>query len=202
MRLFVAVVPPPEVLTDLGAAVAPHQAEHAAHRDLRWTGPEDWHVTLAFLGDVPDPAATGQTPALAPALAPALQRAAAGHRPFPLALAGAGAFPAASHARVLWCGLDGNHPALAALAASVADAVTRAGAAPPDAGRPFRPHLTLARTRGRTPADVRDLVTALSGYASPSWPVDRIQLIDSHPGGRPRYSPIGRWPLNGDTLGG
>jgi RNA 2',3'-cyclic 3'-phosphodiesterase len=194
MRLFVAVVPPPEVLTDLGAAVASRQAEHVAHRDLRWTGPDDWHVTLAFLGDVPGPVATG--------LAPALERAAAGHRPFPLALAGAGAFPAAPHARVLWCGLDGDHTALAALAASVADAVTRAGAAPPDAGRPFRSHLTLARSRGRTPADVRDLVTALSGYASPSWPVDRIQLIDSHPGGRPRYSPIGHWPLNGDTLGG
>jgi 2'-5' RNA ligase len=194
MRLFVAVVPPPEVLTDLGAAVAPRQAEPAARRDLRWTGPEDWHVTLAFLGDVPDPVATG--------LAPALERAAAGHRPFPLALAGAGAFPAAPQARVLWCGLDGDHTGLAALAASVADAVTCAGAAPPDAGRPFRPHLTLARSRGRTPADVRDLVTALSGYASPSWPVDRIQLIDSHPGGKPRYSPIGRWPLNGDTLGG
>jgi RNA 2',3'-cyclic 3'-phosphodiesterase len=194
MRLFVAVVPPPEVLTGLGNAVLPHQAEHAAHRDLRWTGPEDWHVTLAFLGDVPGPVAAG--------LARALERTAAGHRPFPLALAGAGAFPAAPHARVLWCGLDGDHAALAALAASVADAVTRAGAAPPDAGRPFRPHLTLARSRGRAQADVRDLVTALSGYASPSWPVDRIQLIDSHPGGRPRYSTVGRWPLNGDTLGG
>jgi 2'-5' RNA ligase len=194
MRLFVAVVPPPEVLVDLDTAVASHRAERAAHRDLRWTGQEDWHLTLAFLGDVPGPVAAR--------LASALERAAAGHRPFPLALAGAGAFPEAPHARVLWCGLDGDQAALAALAASVADAVTRAGAAPPDAGRPFRPHLTLARTRGRTPADVRDLVTALSGYASPSWPVDRIQLIDSHPGGRPRYSPIGRWPLNGDTLGG
>jgi RNA 2',3'-cyclic 3'-phosphodiesterase len=194
MRLFVAVVPPPEVLTDLGTAVAPHQAEPAAHRDLRWTGPEDWHVTLAFLGDVPGPVAAG--------LGPALGRAAAGHRPFSLALAGAGAFPAAPQARVLWCGLGGDHAALAALAAAVADAVTRAGAAPPDPGRAFRPHLTLARSRGRSPADVRDLVTALSGYASSSWPVDRIQLIDSRPGGRPRYSPVGRWPLNGDTLGG
>lgn len=194
MRLFVAVVPPPEVLTGLGTAVTPHQAEPAAHRDLRWIGPEDWHVTLAFLGDVPDPVAAG--------LARALERTAAGHRPFPLALAGAGAFPVAPHARVLWCGLDGDHAALTALAASVADAVTHAGAAPPDAGRPFRPHLTLARSRGRAQADVRDLVTALSGYASPSWPVDRIQLIDSHPGGRPRYSTVGRWPLNGDTLGG
>jgi 2'-5' RNA ligase len=194
MRLFVAVVPPPAVLTDLRTAVAPHQAEPAAHRDLRWSGPDDWHLTLAFLGDVPGPVAAG--------LAPALERAAAGHRPFSLALAGAGAFPAAPQARVLWCGLDGDHAALAALAASVAEAMTRAGAAPPDAGRPFRPHLTLARSRGRTPADVRDLVTALRGYASPSWPVDRIQLIDSHAGGRPRYSPIGGWPLNGDTLGG
>jgi 2'-5' RNA ligase len=194
MRLFVAVVPPPAVLTDLRTAVAPHQAEPAAHRDLRWSGPDDWHLTLAFLGDVPGPVAAG--------LAPALERAAAGHRPFSLALAGAGAFPAAPQARVLWCGLDGDHAALAALAASVAEAMIRAGAAPPDAGRPFRPHLTLARSRGRTPADVRDLVTALRGYASPSWPVDRIQLIDSHAGGRPRYSPIGGWPLNGDTLGG
>src|ERR1700735_4289745 len=97
MRLFVAVVPPPEVLTDLGAAVAPRQAEPAAHRDLRGTGPEDWHVTLAFLGDVPGPVAT--------ALGPALERAAAGHRPFPLALAGGGAFPAPPHARVVRGGL-------------------------------------------------------------------------------------------------
>ncbi|HEY2281746.1 MAG TPA: RNA 2',3'-cyclic phosphodiesterase [Streptosporangiaceae bacterium] len=192
MRLFVAAVPPAEVRTDLSAALTPHQAERAVHRDLRWTGPADWHVTLAFLGDVPGPVAAG--------LGPALERAAARHRPFPLALAGAGAFPAAPDARVLWCGLGGDHAALAALAGDVVDAVTGAGAAPPDAGRPFRPHLTLARSRGRTPADVRDLVTALSGYASPSWPVDRIQLIDSDPGGRPRYSTIGHWPLSGDTL--
>jgi 2'-5' RNA ligase len=191
MRLFVAVAPPPEVLSDLDAAVASHRATHSAHRELRWTGPQDWHLTLAFLGDVPGPAAAR--------LAPRLARAAAGHRPFPLALAGAGAFPAAARARVLWCGLAGDRPALAALAASVAGAATRAGAAPPDAGRPFRPHLTLARCR--TQADVSDLVTVLRAYAGPSWRVDRIHLIDSHPGGQPRYTTIGSWPLNGDTLG-
>jgi RNA 2',3'-cyclic 3'-phosphodiesterase len=191
MRLFVAVALPPEVLGDLDATVAPHRAPQAAHRDLRWTGPPDWHLTLAFLGDVAGPAAAR--------LAPRLERAAARHRPFPLALAEAGAFPAAARARVLWCGLAGDRRALAALAASVARAATRAGAAPPDAGRPFRPHLTLARCR--TPADVRDLVTALRAYAGPPWQVDRIDLIDSHPGGQPRYTTIGSWPLNGDTLG-
>jgi 2'-5' RNA ligase len=53
MRLFVALAPPAAVLSDLDAAVAPHRA---ARPDLRWTGRPDWHVTLAFLGDVPAPA--------------------------------------------------------------------------------------------------------------------------------------------------
>jgi len=187
MRLFVAVTPPPESLADLQAAVA---AARADHPDLRWSGPEDWHVTLAFLGQVPAPVTAR--------LAPRLERAAARHRPFPLALAGAGAFPATGNARVLWCGLDGDRRALAALAASVAAAATEAGAPPPDAGRPFRPHLTLARTR--TPADVRDLVTTLGAYAGPRWRADRVELIESRPNGPPRYRLAGHWPLNGDTL--
>ncbi len=187
-----AVVPPPEALGDLAAAVAPGRP---GRRDLRWTGPEDWHVTLAFLGEVPGPAA-GR-------LAPRLERAAARHRPFPLTFAGAGAFPAAGRARVFWCGLTGDHQALAALAASVAAAARRAGAPPPDGDRPFRPHLTLAR--GRPQADVRALVTALKPYQGPPWRADHLHLIESHLGGRPRYTTIGRWPLGGatggDTLG-
>jgi RNA 2',3'-cyclic 3'-phosphodiesterase len=187
MRLFVAVTPPPEALAGLQAAVAPARASHPG---LRWTGPEDWHVTLAFLGEVPGPVAAR--------LAPGLADAAGRHRPFPLALAGAGAFPAARTARVLWCGLDGDRRALAALATAVAAAATEAGAPPPDAGRPFRPHLTLARTRA--PADARDLVAALAAYAGPRWLAGRVELIESRPGGRPRYRTAGHWPLNGDTL--
>jgi 2'-5' RNA ligase len=101
---------------------------------------------------------------------------------------------------VLWCGLDGDHGALAGLAASVAAGAGRAGAAPPDARRPFRPHLTLARSR-RAPADVRDLVTALSRYQGPRWRAEHVELIESRPGGQPRYTTIGRWPLGGDTGG-
>ena len=43
-------------------------------------------------------------------------------------------------------------------------------------------------------------MTALGPYEGPSWLVDRIQLIESRPGRRPRYTTVGRWPLNGDTL--
>jgi 2'-5' RNA ligase len=191
MRLFVAVVPPPGALADLGTAVTPHQGEHAAHRDLRWAGPEDWHVTLAFLGEV--------TASVADRLAPRLERAAQRHPPLSLAFAGAGAFPGPAQARVLWCGLDGDRRPLAGLAASVAAGAGRAGAPLPDAGRPFRPHLTLARSR--TPADLRDLVATLGGYQGPSWRAERVELIESRLGGRPRYTTIGGWPLGGGVGG-
>jgi 2'-5' RNA ligase len=192
MRLFVALVPPAAVLGDLDLAVEPHRAGRA---DLRWSAPPDWHVTLAFLGDVSAPLAEG--------LAPRLARAASRHPPLPLAFAAAGAFPDPARARVLWCGLDGDRRALAELAASVAAGVGRAGAPPPDAGRPFRPHLTLARSR-REPADIRDLVAALTSYQGPRWRAERVELIESHLGAPPRYTTIGRWPLGGtggDTLG-
>ena len=182
MRLFVALTPPPVMLDELEAAAAPFRA---ARHDLRWTSREAWHITLAFLGDVGE-AAAGR-------LLPRLERAAGRHGQFSLAFAGAGAFPAATRAKVLWCGLSGDRRSLADLAASVAAGARRAGAAPPDEGRPFRPHLTLARCR--MPADVRDVVTALDGYQGAQWTADRIHLIHSRPGGHPRFSTIGSWPL-------
>ena len=191
MRLFVALVPPAAVLGDLGEAVAAHRPARA---DLSWSGPPDWHVTLAFLGEVAAP--------VADRLAPQLAQAARRHPPLSLAVAGAGTFPDPARARVLWCGLDGDRRSLAGLAASVAAGADRAGALPPDAGRPFRPHLTLARSR--TPADLRDLVATLGAYRGPSWRAERIELIESHLGGQPRYTTIGGWPLgggpDGDTL--
>ncbi|QCW78794.1 hypothetical protein EQG64_19890 [Streptomyces sp. S6] len=50
-RLFAAVLPPPSAVAELRTAVAPLHALPGA-QDLRWTRPEDWHVTLAFYGDV------------------------------------------------------------------------------------------------------------------------------------------------------
>jgi RNA 2',3'-cyclic 3'-phosphodiesterase len=184
MRLFVAVAAPPAVLDELEAASAPFRA---ARDELRWTSRDAWHITLAFLGEVDD-LTTGR-------LIPRLERAASRHGPFSLAFAGAGAFPAASRARVLWSGLSGDQGSLAALAGSVAAGARRAGAAPPEEGRPFRPHLTLARCR--MPADVRDITAALSDYAGTLWTADRIHLIHSRPAGQPRYETIGSWPLSG-----
>jgi 2'-5' RNA ligase len=184
MRLFVAIAPPPGVLDELDALVAPRRM---AREDLRWTSREAWHVTLAFLGEVEEPTVAR--------LLPRLERAARRHHEIRLAFSGAGAFPAPHRANVLWSGLSGDRGALAGLAASVAAGASRAGATPPDKGRRFQPHLTLARCR--LPADVTGIVAALAGYQGQTWTADRIHLVRSRLGAvaQPRFSTIGWWPL-------
>ena len=182
MRLFVAVVPPPVILDELDATVAPLRPAWPA---LRWTGRPAWHLTLAFLGEVSED--------IAAALGPRLERAAHRHPSLSLSFACGGAFPAPARARVFWTGIRGDRRTLEALSRSVAAGARRAGAPPPDEGRRFRPHLTLARCR--EPADVSGLVEALAGYAGASWTAAEIHLIHSFPGPAPRYETAGRWPL-------
>jgi RNA 2',3'-cyclic 3'-phosphodiesterase len=184
MRLFVAIAPPSAVLDELDALVEPLRAQRL---DLRWTNRDAWHVTLAFLGQVDEAAAAR--------LLPRLERAARRHQQVRLAFAGAGAFPSATRANVLWSGLSGDRAALARLAESVAAGARRAGAPPPDQGRRFRPHLTLARCR--TPADATGLVAALDGFRGQPWTADRVHLVRSRLGAteRPRYTSLASWPL-------
>lgn len=185
MRLFVAIAPPAAVLDELDALVEPLRARRL---DLRWTNREAWHVTLAFLGQVDEAAADR--------LLPRLERAARRHHQVRLAFAGAGAFPAATRANVLWSGLSGDCGALARLAESVAAGARRAGAAPPDKGRRFQPHLTLARCR--MPADVTGLVATLDGYQGQTWTADRVHLVRSRLGAtdHPRYTSLASWALS------
>jgi 2'-5' RNA ligase len=205
VRLFVAIVPPPGALAELEAAIHQLRADAAASHDdadpaeaatdplpvgpvprLRWTSSEQWHLTLAFLGEVDDAVVTK--------LRPRLQRAAARHPAQRLAIAGAGAFPSPRKARVLWARLRADNRALAALAASVAAGARRAGAPPGDEGRRFTAHLTLARCRDA--ADLSRFTTALASFAGQEWTADSVRLVRSHlSAGAPRYETVGEWPL-------
>ena len=71
MRLFVGLVPSSAALDDLDAACAPFRL---ARDDLRWTGRELWHLTLAFFGEVSEERLARLTPRL--------ERAARRHRAF------------------------------------------------------------------------------------------------------------------------
>src|SRR6185312_14012124 len=141
MRLFVALSPPQEALDELERAVA---QVRESWPELRWAGADRWHVTLAFLGEVDD----GKLDELDRRL----ERAAARHAGSPLAIGRCDAFSSKKRARVLVMHIEGQTSAVSALAASVAAGARRAGAPPPDEGRRYRPHLTLARTR--QPADL------------------------------------------------
>lgn len=182
MRLFVAIALPAEAAAELDRVVAPLRP---AWPELRWTGVDAWHLTLAFLGEV-DEVVTGK-------LAPRLERAARRHAPVSLSLGGAGAFPAAARARVLWTGIHGDRRGLGLLAGSVAAGARRAGAPPAGERRGYQPHLTVARCR--VPADVSSLVDALTGFAGTLWVASEIYLIHSRLEARPRYEVLGTWPL-------
>lgn len=183
MRLFVSVQPPAEALEALNAELG--RARAVAPPGLRWTRPEQWHLTLAFLGDVPD----DEVPTLTDALA-----AVVGDAPMSLRLAGGGCFGT----RVLWVGLAGDVHALRTLAADLSGAAIGCGIALED--QSFRPHLTLARA-GREKADLRPAAAELAQVVGPPWDVTAVQLMHSRlnagPGGSALHQPIATWPRRG-----
>lgn len=183
VRLFVALLPPSEAIDELEAAVAPLRPGWPG---LRWAPGERWHVTLAFLGEVAEPVLTN--------LGERLGRAARRHQATALHIGHGGAFPSPRRASVVVAHVLADQQAeLAALAASVAAGARRAGAPPPDEGRRYRPHVTLARSR--KPADVRSLVEVLSGFSGLVWQPSQIELVRSETGPQPRYQTIGTWPI-------
>lgn len=176
MRMFVAVVPPTDVVEHLDEFLEPRR-EHGA---FRWTASDQLHVTLAFLEQVPDRSLD--------ALVDNLRRGAARRTPFEARVAGGGAFPDPAHAKVVHAGLDLTADArteLDRLATGARAAAGRAGLAVD--GTRFRPHVTVART-GR-PQEVTRWVRLLDGYAGPPWTVDRVVLVHSLLGEGPRKRP-------------
>lgn len=186
MRMFVALQPPPEAVAHLDSFLEPRRAAAA----FRWAVPEQFHVTLAFLADVPDRHLDE--------LLERLVRAGRRRTPFPTRIAGGGAFPNAARARVVWAGLELDETGrteLDRLATGARAAAGKAGIVVD--GQRFRPHITLGRL-GR-PAEVSRWVQLLDGYAGPGWTADRVELVASHlgegPRGRPRYEVVETFPL-------
>ncbi len=178
--MFVAVVPPTEVVEQIEAFLEPRRDADPA---LRWTEPYQWHLTLAFLPDVGARSLD--------ALVERLERVAGRRTTFAVRFDGSGAFPSPDRARVLWLGVTADPPAsLDHLATGVRAAANKSGAVV-QGGR-FRPHLTLARLR--QPQDATRWLRVLGSYDGPGWTADSIELIESHLGqgraGHPRYEMV------------
>lgn len=160
MRTFVAVFPPPEIREEILAA-----ARLLPLRDrVRWVKPENFHLTLTFLGDVQEENLNG--------VYAALGKVCAHHAPFDIELSGLGAFPSARRAQILWVGVGEGSGQLRSLAGDLGTALASLGFE--SESRPYMPHLTLGRIRGR-PARL-ELPSDIDGF---EFGADSIELVKS-----------------------
>lgn len=188
--MFVAGIPPEDVVEDLDAFLA---VRRDAGPGLRWTTPEQWHLTLAFLPAVPDRSYDD--------LCARLTRAARRRTALRLALVDGGAFPNPGRAKVLWTGVEvDDRVELDRLATGCRAAASKAGIEVP--GERFTPHVTLARS-GR-PFEATRWLRVLAAYRGPEFVLDNVALVASHLGEgarrRPRYEVLERFDL-GDFRG-
>jgi 2'-5' RNA ligase len=187
-RLFVAVPLPPGVV-DSCRAIVDQVRGHPVGSVPRWVELSGLHVTLRFLGPTRGDRVD--------AVRKAVQAAMDGHEAFEVELAGAGAFPTAARPRVLWLGIAQGAEHLEALARAL-DAPLAPLGWPPET-RPFRPHLTVARTDAASHADGQAAAWALEEAArdwSERFVADRVTLFRSHLGRGPsKYEPLLEVPL-------
>lgn len=167
LRAFIATTPPPALQR---TAAAIREVFQPLHLPWRWVRPEQIHLTLRFLGDVPE--------AQVPALAQALQRVAAGQTAFVLHARALGCFPHVSRPRVLWIGLEDAGQALVRLNARLTEELLPLGFAPEE--RPLRPHLTLARAQNRmAPRQFLEVLHTYHNRYFGEFPVSHLQLFQS-----------------------
>jgi 2'-5' RNA ligase len=198
-RLFVALPLPAEAAAriaalvegvraaDGAAVVGPTGQASRGGRDVRWVRLDSLHITLRFLGPTLENRIAG--------VEEAVRQVAAGGHAFDIGLIGAGAFPHPDRPRALWLGIGAGGTQLAGLAARLDDELGARGW--PNDERPFRPHLTLARSDGvrAGPRLARRLIQAADGF-SVRWRAGSVVLFESLTGHGPaRYVPLVEAPL-------
>ncbi|MFE9427425.1 RNA 2',3'-cyclic phosphodiesterase [Kitasatospora sp. NPDC006697] len=186
-RVFVALAPPDDAKEELVRALRP---TYDRYPRLRWNRVEDWHITLAFLGELPSTAV--------PLLQSVLAGAAPGQPALRLGLRGGGHFDD----RTLWSGIAGDLDGLHRLAGDVRELVRSCGIEFRE--RPLNPHLTLARARRDDPLGVPGGAADLDGFVGRMWWTEKLHLVGSDFGRGPgpiRYRDIDAWPLRAARRG-
>jgi 2'-5' RNA ligase len=171
VRLFVAVDPPSHVLDQFAEFTA---GLTVVRTGTRVTARHLWHVTLAFIGEVPDERL--------PAAIEAVDATVVDQEPVQLRIAGGGRF-GRGRFTVMWAGIEGD---LRPLRLATAKQLRRVRL--PFDAKKFHPHLTIARPGDKLPREDIDAdVAKLATYEGPSWTVTGIRLVRSHLGPKPRY---------------
>lgn len=185
MRCFLAIELPQAVhdrLAELQKRLA------VLDRLVRWTRVEQIHLTLKFLGDVPDRQAA--------AVCVAARKVAERFEPFDLDIRGTGCFPLGGPARIVWAGLADPPASLLECQEACEETYAALGFKPEK--RMFKPHLTIGRVRdGADSRQVRAAVQAQADFAAGRCRVTELVMFQSvlRPSG-PIYTAIARAPLS------
>lgn len=146
IRTFIAI----ELSEDVTAALlAEVERLRPQFPRINWVKPDNLHLTIQFLGNLP--------PDDLPAVFEAAQEAAAASEPFSLTVAGSGVFPDARHPRALYAGCRDGEEAAVSLAGHVSAALSEIGY--PADPRRYSPHFTLGRIK--QPADALGIESVL-----------------------------------------
>jgi 2'-5' RNA ligase len=185
VRLFYALELDDALRAALDHALAPLRA---VQPDLAWVHADKLHLTMKFVGDVEE-RDVGRLTAAADTVA-------SRHRPFEMTLGGVGAFPNFRRARVVWVGVESD-PRLELLHHDLEVACADAGLEVE--GRPFRPHITVARVRTPLPIDRARLFARAArrvAYAA-SEPVRALSLLETMASGGSQYRRVHAASLGG-----
>jgi RNA 2',3'-cyclic 3'-phosphodiesterase len=181
MRLFTGLDLPAEVVRALDALL--DRLRPTAR--IKWSPPANLHVTTRFIGEWPE------------ARLPDLHGALGGipsHTPIPILIRKLGFFPNPQAPRIFWAGVEASTD-LAALAAETDRALEPLGLKPE--GRPFSPHLTLARIKDPVPLQkLRETIAALPSLDFGGFSADRFFLYQSRQGPAGSvYTKLAEFPL-------
>ena len=187
MRLFIAVELDAQCRDAAVATANELRVRLGGGASWKWVSTENIHITVRFIGHVPDERVAEVLAAVAPPLLV---------EPFDLVLGGLGVFPPAGPPRVLWIGLDHGLESLRAMHLEFNRRLERLGFAPE--GRAFSAHVTLARAkdaRARGGGDARKVVREIS-CAPARCRITHATTFESRPSTKgPRYVSLAQTQL-------
>ncbi len=189
MRTFIAVDFPTAILSKI-EAIVDYFKKKVPENALKWVETENLHLTIKFIGEI-DPGKLEQVKSV-------LTRCLAGQNAFEIEVAGLGMYPNARAPRVIWLGITGGDP-LVRIHATLDTHLAELDIKPE--GRPYAPHLTIARIRKgtdrKTAQAVGETLAQFKVDALGAVTIDRVHLYQSvlTPSG-PIYTDLFAAPLN------
>ncbi len=177
IRLFVALPIPDDLRTRIAGL-------QGGIDGATWVAPEKLHITLRFIGEVPEDRLEDIVGALDLVTPP----------PFLVEPGDTGRFGTGDKARSIWVGIR-KSPEIEALHQAIDNALVRTGL-PPE-GRRYTPHITVARMRSARGGRVANWLEATAGFFATPFEARTFVLYESRMGrGGPVYVPVAEFPLS------